>query len=325
MSLHLTHGMGWFLAGLMLGAAVSAQGQTNGLGQQIVFSTPEGQIVSNTAVPVAQAPQPQELEDMPVEAPVSDFNPHLPQAPFGTPLPMMMPQQRVERPMQMDPLDPMNSRKTMALPTPAQIMGVQTVRQIFGLPDTSALDILKNPALAKNIGSTNIISSGESSSEDPTWAKILADNSDQKTPDSSKTSKSHGLLDGFFNGPPSDDGFFGSQDKNAVANGYGSSPADDASGQSLPFDSSLERSTPASSIPTPSVPDTTANSGLSTPSPFALPQSSGLETLPQLPTAPSLPGQSYYSAPPAPPAWEPKPAPWLSPVPPAGTMEPRKF
>jgi len=325
MSFCLTHGKGLFLAGLMLGATALAQAQTNGAAQQIVFSTPEGQIVSNTAVPVAQAPQAEELEDMAVEAPVSTFDPHLPQAAFATPLPMIMPQESVENSRDTDPLDPMNSRKIMTLPTPAQIMGVQTVQQIFGLPESSVLDGLKNPALARNTGSTNIISSDESSSEDPTWAKILADNSDQNTPDSSKTTKSHGLLDGFFNGPPSDGGFFGNQDKNGSASGFGSSQADDAAAQSSSFDSSLAGSTLGGSIPAPSVPDATANSGMNTPSPFALPQSSGLETLPQLPAPPSLPGQNYNSAPPAPPAWEPKPAPWLLPVPPAGTMEPRKF
>lgn len=219
-------------------------------------------------------------------------------------------------------MDTMDPRKDWKILTPAQIMGVPTMQQIFGLPDSSTPNGLKNPALAQSEGSTNIFISDESSADEPTWAKTLAaNNSDEKAPGPGKTARSHGLLDEFFNGPPND-GFFGNQDKNA--DGFGPAPGEETAGQS-PFSASLAAATLANPASTPSAPGMVPGSGLSSPSPLVLPQSSGLETLPQLPAPPSVPGQSYNQPPPAPPSWAPKPAPWLLPVPPAGTMEPRKF
>ncbi len=314
-----------FLAGFMLGALPWALAQSAGLGQQIIFSTPEGEIVSNTAAPVVQAPESQEMADLPDGAPVSVltlFNVHLPQPAFPKPGPIIVPQEYMQNSRSVeDPLDPMGQRKALSPLTPAQIMGVPTVQQIFGLPDSSVGNSLKNPALVQNTGSTNILSAGESSSESPAWAKFLANNAYQNASDSSKTEKSHGLLEGLFNGPP-DNNWSGNQDKNTAASGFGSSLADEtASGQS-PFDSFLAAATPASSSPNSS--PAVLNSGLNPPSLFSLPQSS-LGTLPQLPTPPSVPGQNFYSPPPAPPSWEPKPAPWLLPVPPPGTLQQRKF
>jgi hypothetical protein len=328
MSFRLAHGKSLFLAGLILAGGEAVQAQTNGLGQQIVFSTPEGQIASNSTVPLTEAPHPREMMDLPAEAPVS-FDPQMPQPVFATPSPMIMSQINPAR--NIDPLDPMNPQKTLKAPTAAQIMGVQTVRQIFGLPDSANQNQQKNPALAlignknSDTSTTNIISSDESSAEDPTWAKILAENEDQNLPGSTRTTKSHSLMEGFFSGPPSDDSLFGNQDKNAAANGFGPSQPDNTVADSSAFNSSLAGSALGSSLSTPAMPEATANTALSAPSPFTLPQNSGLSTLPQLPTAQSLPGQNYNVSPPPPPSWEPKPAPWLSPVPPAGTMEPRKF
>lgn len=322
MSFHWATWKSLFLAGFTLGALAVAQAQSAGPGQQILFSTPEGEIVSNTAAPVVQAPESQEMADLPDGAPVSAFNVRLPQVVYPAPEPIMVPRGSMTDSRSMeDPLDPMGQRKILSFLTPAKIMGVPTAQQIFGLPDSGAGNILKNAASMPNEGSTNILSGGEASSEGPGWAKILAENAGQNTSDSSKAEKSHGLLEGFFNGPP-EDSLFGNQDKNPASSGFGTSLADEtASGQS-PFDSSLAAATRANSSPNSS--PATLNSSLNPSSPFSLPQSSSLGTLPPLPTLPSVPGQNFTPLP-APPSWEPKPAPWLSSVPPPGTMQPRKF
>jgi hypothetical protein len=325
MNFRSAHCVSLFLTVMLAGTFAGAQSQSAGQGQPIVFSTPEGQIVSNAAVSVAQAPEPEEPADLPVQAPDSFFSPPVPRTALPAPMPFVMPPEDSQNSSEANSMDPMDGQKTMSISTPAKIMNVPTVRSIFGLPETTAANGLRGPAImgsAENDGTTNIISSGEAS-DDPAWAKILAGNGEGNTTDSGNPEKSHGLLAGFFNGPP-DDGFFGNQDKSAVGSGFGPSQPDGTTEGQSPFDSSLAIATPTSSGFTPPAPDASVNSALNTSSPFTLPQSSSPQTLPQLPTLPTVPGQSF-STPASVPTWEPKPAPWLSPMPQPGTMEQRKF
>jgi hypothetical protein len=312
-----------FLGVLMPGAGAWAQSPPASPGQQIIFSTPEGQVVSNTAVPLAVAPEAEEPMDLPVEAPVSAFDSPMSPPVFPLPTPYL-PQSDLQNSREINPMDPMNERGTLSLATPAQIMGAPTMQKIFGLPPGIGANGQKNPALgiSENGGSTNIMSSGEASDE-PTWAKFLAGSGGENTSDSSKTKKSHGLFDGFFSSS-SGDGIFGSQDKNPAGGDFGSSSANGTSSGSS-FDSSLAVVTPTSLGQATPTPNPAINAGFNQPSPFALPQSTAPQTLPQLPTLPSVPGQTFNPTPAPVPSWEPKPAPWLSPVPPPGTMQPRKF
>lgn len=316
MSFRLANWKSLFLAVLMPGAFAWAQARPAQTGQPILFSTPEGQIVSNSAVPLAQAPGPVERAEMPGENSPYTFHPPPPfdYLTYFPPPPI---------PKDLQPVDP---QKTLSVITPAQIMDVPTLRQIFGLPETSTMDGQKNPdamGLAENVAGTNIIFSGEAS-EDPTWAKILAENGDENAQDSGKAEKTHGWLDGLFNGPP-DDNVFGNQNKNAAGGDFGPSPADETAAGEPPFDSSLTGVTPASAGLAAPVPGAAVNSGLSSPSPFALPQASTLESLPQLRALPGVPGQNFNFPPPAVPSWEPKPPPWLLSVPPPGTVQPPTF
>ena len=320
MSFRLADSKRVFLIVLMLSLCALAQAQSAGSGQPILFTTPQGQVLSNSAVPVAEAPEAEEPADLPAMAPVTFFHAPLPQAPLlPAPAPVIAPQGR-----NADPMDIMDPHKALRVMTPAQIMGVESPRQIFGLPDSNQKD--KDPFATdtgENGGNTNIIYSGDSSSDDPTWAKFLAENGDEHATASGKTGKSHGFLDGFFNGSPGDS-LFGNPDKNA-ADGFGPSQADQTVAGQSAFDSSLAGANSESSTLPPPAPEPAPSSGLNQPSPYALPQSSSLATLPQLPSPPSLPGQNFNSPPPTPPSWQPKPAPWLSTVPQPGTMPQRKF
>src|SRR5580692_2090819 len=73
-------------AGLLFGSAVLARAQSAGSGQQILFSSPDGASVSNSLLPSAQAPVPQELpDDAAQQSPLSLFDSQLPAQRFPAP------------------------------------------------------------------------------------------------------------------------------------------------------------------------------------------------------------------------------------------------
>lgn len=323
MSSRLPNWKSLFLTILVLGALPSAWAQSAETGQQILFSTPEGEVVSNSAAPAIQSPDSQGLASLPDEAPAPFFKVQsFPQTVLFTPGPV--PRQSMQNSGDQDPLDPMGQQKIMAMLTPAEIMGAPTVQQILGLPAPSAAKFLKIPALMGNAGASHIGPAGGTSSEDPSWTKFLAENAAGNGFGAAKGGQSQGLLGGFLNGAPAGD-VFDNQDNNAAANTFGSASADEtaAGSGSSPLDSSLAGKSLVNSSLNSSTPDAAVNSGFN--SPFALPQGNRMDALPHLPTLPSPPGQNYSAHAPSVPSWEPKPAPWLSPVPQPGVMQPRKF
>ena len=301
----------WLFACLTLGVLPLALAQSAGPGQQIIFSSPDGGTVSNVLPPVVQAPAPEESADPSATPSVSVF-----QSLDPTPsTPLMV---TVSRPRPQKTEDP---GKSLKLLTPAQVMGVQTIRQIFGMPDRDSLRLGGPTNSNGGGGNTNYTYSDDSSSDDSQWAKFLSENMGENTSGSNQTGNSQSMLSGFFASTPRR-GFFDDPDKSADNSVFNASPAAGPPAQSLGWDSFTQPAT----TPEAGSPQNVSSfgSGAGSQSPFALPKESTPETLPQLPSLPSVSGQNY-TPPPVTPSWEPKPPPWLSPVPAPGTMPQRKF
>jgi hypothetical protein len=114
-----------FVAGLLPGGCLLAQTNSAPAEQPIIFSSPDGQTVSNDLLPAVEAPAPSALTDMPSEIPPSLAYPHGPVA--RLPAPALMP---IERSNSQRLLD----AEGTGLATPSEIMGVPTLQEIFGLP-----------------------------------------------------------------------------------------------------------------------------------------------------------------------------------------------
>lgn len=273
-----------FLAGLVPGVSLWAQTNSVPAEQSIIFSSPDGETVSNALIPVAEAPSPSASATMPDDIPDSIA---YPQAPV----------RRLSRPMriQWNNTQGLLDEKDMKLATPAQIMGVPSLQDIFGLPKPYA-------------------TYDQKSAEDESTAAPTK----LKGPDISSS---------FFDGAPDNALVKGVQDKfqdGAVfsSSTFGQTPVEQAAFS--PADQ-LSKTPMLASTPAFSQSSSSANSafsqGLNSASPFAVPGSS---SLPQLPSLPAFQNNAA-PAPAAPPSWMPKPAPWLSQVPTLGTMEQRKF
>jgi hypothetical protein len=318
-----------FLAALLLGVLPFARAQSAGPEQQILFTTPEGQVVTNAPVPATQAPQPEAPSDFPSESStLSVLNEPSPVAAYPRPAPIFVPQNNDT----FDPMDPFGERKRMKLSTTAEIMHVPTMAQIFGISQSDVFnDGQTNRLTAGNLNSNILYSadtpSDEQSAEDATWQKILAGRtganaSSENQLVADKKKNSPGIWSDIFNAPPEDNSLFGNQDRNP--NEIVAPISADSTATAQPAWASFL----AQPIVPPPPSQTISSSDSSFDSPFAPSRtSSSLATLPQLPVTPSAPGQTYNnnSTPTPPPSWEPKPAPWLSPVPPLGTMAQRKF
>jgi hypothetical protein len=311
-----------FSAGLVAAFCLRAAAQSGQSGQPIQFTTPDGQTVSNALLPAAQAPGMQELPDTPNAQADHVFIPQLPGQ--WIPLPRRMPVNPE------DSQDGADIRSRMGVQTPAEMMGLPTLREMFGLPKTKATNSVTR------YGSTNILSSDEESqqqSEESSWAKILsaeADSFNSTRPDSNSVDK--GFFDsasaeGLFHDKKSDDNKSG--DSLSGDNMFGTAQPAQTDDRQKGWDTAVQIAAPAVTMtPTFSLPPTpTFNaSSLSPPSPFALPKNDSIAVMPQLPTLPSVPGQSIAPPPPATPSWAPKPPPWASSSTPSlGTMEQRKF
>jgi hypothetical protein len=209
----------------------------------------------------------------------------------------------------------------MGLFTPEQIMNVPTVQDIFGLPKTSSDKDKKEGSREDPNSKTNSMSDGETD-----WGKMWSSDADQTALDSAKDGNSPDKEGGFFD-TSSGKGLFGN--KNGSDSVFGDSPFGQTTTEPSPSDVSAQLaadSTPGDDFSQKIAPmSAPVSSALSSQSPFALPKSSGFDTMPQLPTPATVAGQYTPQSQYTPPSWEPKPAPWLSTVPPLGTMEPRKF
>lgn len=326
------------LAGLIVGLGGGAWAQADRPEQSILFTTPTGEIVSNALLPEAQAPQPrEELEDPNYEAAQKIVEP-------------LLPQPRLLRPMRIGPdksQDSLEDPDTMRLKSSSEIMGIPTLRDIFGLPKLNGTNG-QNQAYADT--STNIVYSDRSpdgapanasgASPESTWAKMVF--SEQGSADFSvgKAGSSNSIVGGFFDTSSSDGLFRNNKDGNDSA--FGSSVFADTVSQPSKLDSALQSasssasdlsSLPSDSFAPPPAPaaapssfDSGYNSGFGSQSPFQLPKTeSPAASLPQLPTAPVFQNQNNQFSQPVTPSWAPKPAPWLSPVSPFGTLQQQKF
>jgi hypothetical protein len=321
MSFHFKNRKGLLIfAVLLLGFLPLALAQSATPGQPILFSSPDGGTASNAILPAATAPAQAALANMPV-APVSVFNDHSSDAISPVPAPAAFPSGNNAQ----NSTDPQNNLKLL---TPAEIMDVPTPEKIFGLPES---DTKKNTAgqRAENTQTNDF------SSEQSGWSKFLYGNDAKaNTTDAGGAENSSGILSRLFNGAP-DGGLLGDPNKTADAI-YGLSPQPVQTPAQPEVDQFQQLLEPLQSSEKPadssdmnfyrspaqdSVFAQPANSG----SPLALPKGGSLAKSPQLPKLPSVSSQNSDSTQPVAPSWAPKPAPWLSPVPPLGTIPQRKF
>lgn len=310
MSFRFEKWTGPLFAGLILCLSPLVQAQPGDSGQQIIFSTPDGKTVPNAPLPATQAPQPEELSsfqsDFQAGSPFSSFDQQLPGASFSAPAPTPIPRDSMQ--------NSRDERERMGLLTPAEIMHVPTMEQIFGLPErNTAADSQTNLMSSENQGTTNILSSDESSSLESSWQKIFNSNSganastNESIFDSRTTNDSSGILTEIFNNPrdKENNSLFGAPDGNAGGTAFG------VSQQSDPNSFSSTRTATANTA----YYSSTFNSGPNSQSPFAVPKTSTMDPLPQLPRVPTVSGQDNNNNAPQPtPSWAPKPPPWLSPV-----------
>jgi hypothetical protein len=336
MSFQLADVKALLLAALALSLFGAAKAQTpqaprpqpNGGGQSIVFSSPDGQTISNAPIPMAEAPEPQETPDLPSQ---NVSVPHFSGPPtpwFALPQAAMQQQNAENRDNLQDPMD---LRKQLGGLTPAQIMKVPSPEEIFGLAQKPA-DTQKKPWQTDNNfgnGPTNTPAPDISAIfAEPSWAKTWTGDMKKKPgylESSNSTEKTSGLLGGFFD-TARNDTVFGSHDAGSQDTlGAPSQPG----AQQSPWDSDFTSSsfaTPISSddaAPTKfSMPSaTTSSAGLGSQPPFAVPRVSSLDTLPKLPALPSATRQDDQLVQPTTSAssWGPKPPPWTQSQTPFGT------
>jgi hypothetical protein len=310
------------VVGLMAAYCLVTRAQS-GSEQSILFSSPDGQSVSNALLPSAHAPGTSEgVPNLPDAQPGSIFSP--PEFQQRMPLPQRtLPRRNKSQ-------DELNIRKRMGIQTPAEVMGVPTMQDLFGLPKANATNSMSQYG-GSDTTSTNMLSSGNTAASDANWAKILSADSDAFN--MAKTADSNRMSGAFFDSATSDhvsrekktDDDKAGDDFNlaSFAQANGRQPGRSA------WDAAVQIAAPAS-VPgyTPTAapaPSGFAASSLNPQSPFALPKVSAPETtMPRLPTLPGVSGQTLPTQP-ATPSWAPKPPPWLDPTPPLGTMAQRKF
>jgi len=311
----------FFSAGLMLGFCLAARAQSPPE-EAILFTTPDGESVSNAPVPAAQEPGQQETPDAPDEQSTFSF-PSMPEQRFARPVP-------VSRQSPEDAKDMEELRKSMGIQTPAELMGVPTMRSIFGLPEHGVTNSTSYTGTE-----TNSLFGDDAESGQSAWVKILSTDADPFN--STKAENSNNVANGFFDSTSPNDNLF--QEKKQDRDNLNSpdfaqiAAQEQQQQQQLEADSSAQIVTPMTTpifFPdfAPAPPVTAAPAfNLNSLSPFALPKPAmdSLQTPPQLPTLPGISGQSLAPSQPASPSWTPKAPPWEDTVPPLGTMAQRKF
>jgi hypothetical protein len=316
------------LAALVFGLSLAAKAQSNGGGQRILFSSPDGQITSNAPLPMAQAPEPQETPDLPYgEAAAAQFS--------GPPAPMFLQRppalQQDDARSGSDLKDPTDFRKQMGLLTPAQIMNVPSREQIFGLAEKSADAQKKEMGQSPNAVTNDLASDTAAVIGEPGWANKAWSGDTEKGGNSNQSSnttdKASGLFGGFFDTARSDD-VFGSHTAGNADTLFGPSQTSQSAPQS-PWNSELTSgdfmpSAPATEpVPTSFTAPVALSSDWTSQSPFTPPQLSTLDALPKLPALPSTqPQNDQFNQPSAAPSWGPKPPPWTQPQTPLGTPAP---
>jgi hypothetical protein len=324
MSFRIADAKALLLAALVGGLFTAVKAQSTNGGQHILFSSPDGQMMSNAPLPMVTAPEPREMPDSAAgEADFHPFSPPMPGPIFSQPSSMLPPTSAAK---QDDFRNSMDVRKQMGMLTPAELMSVPTPEQIFGLVEKPA-DSQKN-ATQTDHGATNVFGFDTTAiTAAPEWTKAWTDDTGKSPASSNTTERASGFLGGFFDNTRNDnrfDGRFGSHDAGSSGTLFGQSqPA----GQQSSWDSGLVNgdNTPRSSGPDNAFnhfasPGISPGSDFASQSPFVPQQMSTMGTLPQLPTLQSLPGQNdKFSQPAAAPSWGPKPPPWTTPQTPWGT------
>ena len=282
--------------------------------QAIIFSSPDGLAVSNALVPAAEAPHPDYLPDSSAIVPVTINEPQFPGVQYARPSRTVTPRNRNE-----DPADPLAALRS---PTSAEIMGVPTLEQIFGLPKSRATN-----SLGRASGVTTNIDFSDNSPNGSPW--------DPSTPfgqggmfASGQATNSDGSSSG-FSGSAFGNSMFGQRHDSDNDSAFGAPPFQSLSSPQSksdfapPADGGFSADASAFAPKTPA-PDSAFNAGtISQWSQSSLPQPKSLQSMPQLPSLPSY--QINNPAPPARPSWEPKPPPWASSGPQLGTMTQPKF
>lgn len=313
------------VTGLICGLLSAAKAQSNGGGQRILFSAPDGQITSNAPLPMAEAPQPREALNLPDnDSPAPQFSgPPGPPVIFAEPPPVFQPDAARRG---NDSLDPMNIRKQMDALTPRQIMNVPTPEQIFGLAEKGP-EAQKTPVHSRNgdvTGDTNFLASATTALiQEPKWVRGWFGDTGDRAGSSNSTDRATSFFSGFFDSARNGNGF-GKHDANDSDMGFGpSQPAAQPSAWDSAFSGSgMTPSAPATELPANNftMRVAPASLGFGSQSPFALPQVSRLGNLPRLPAVPSLPGQNnQFDQLPTAPSVAPQPPPWTTLRTPFGT------
>lgn len=315
-----------FLAGLLCGLLLSTKAQSTGGGQHIVFSSPDGQITSNAPLPMAQAPQPREMQDLQGgDVTIQPFSEPMAAPMFPAPAPMQTAEKRD------DFQNPMDVRKQMGELTAAQIMNVPTPEQIFGLAEKNE-ELQRKSMRPENSDTNGFGFNANATIDDPGWTKTWTEDPGRSTGASNTTERASGIFGGFFDSARNDN----SQNDN----GFAAHDVDDSetfvsssqpASQPSPWESGLASGALTPSTPAPNstlnnfaMAGTSAGSAFASQSPFTPPQLSAMSTmemLPRLPKLPPLPGQIDQSIQPAAaaPSWAPKPPPWTTPQTALGT------
>jgi hypothetical protein len=315
-----------FFSVLALGFSLMAQKQHASGEQPILFSSPDGETaesVSNALLPAAQSPQPDTWANMPEEVPDTVALPQAPGLQLPRPPKMPFPKGNSEN---------MSDENSLTRMTPSEMMGIPTVRDIFGLPKPeTGYDGKKLSSQNINGMANATTNSGSADDSDSTWVKILSANSDGGVFGPDQAGSTH-VSTGIFDSTPGSS-VFGSEAK---------IPQDDSVfGPSVFGQSALEQSAWNSATqpaPVTAPADSSAfspggssfgsgfSAGSSSQPAFAPASSGGMETLQQLPSLPGISSQNNaFNPSAAPSAWAPKPPPWLSSSPQLGTMPQRKF
>jgi hypothetical protein len=272
------------LAGGLPAGCLLAQTNSVEKEQPIIFSSPDGETVSNALIPAAESPAPSFLANLPQDVPDSISYPQIPMRRLSHPPRISLKRNRS---------DSLLDKEETGLATPSEIMGVPTLRDIFGLPKPYA-----------------------------TYDQKTGDLDLDKTLD--KAMDLHPASD-FLSGSPNDSPVAPHESSPAYSvfssSPFGQTPIEQATFSPQPELSKVPMlaATPAFSQSA-SAANSAFSHGLNAPLPFAVPGS----TLPQLPSTPVFQNNSTVG-PISPPSWAPKPAPWLSQMPALGTMEQRKF
>lgn len=318
-----------FSAGLIAAFCLRAAAQSAQSGQPIVFTSPDGQTVSNALLPVVQAPGTQELPDMPGAQADRIVTPAMPGEWLPQPGAMPVTSQNLQDRDMREDRDIRDLRESLGIKTPAEMMGVQALREMFGLPKSDTTN-----SLSRN-NSTNILSSDEESQQpnESSWARILS--TDSEAFNSTKAENSNSMDKGFFDSVSGDSLFQGKKsddkldDKSDDNNMFGVAQPAQTTGEQTAWDTAVQIATPETAPATTMAPAASPaasafDAPLSPPSPFTLPNDN-VATMPQLPSLPDAPGQNNLQPPATTPSWAPKPPPWASPTPAVGTMAQRKF